>query len=327
MKYLVVISKDSRCIAMGELAALFGKVEDIGEGIAMVDAIDIALFGRLAYARAFCKFLFKCSLKDLPRKMQSYNWQSVYKKNFCLRLHNCAGYSEKVLAGYIWRAVLKPKVNLQNPSTKIEIFARNKIAYAGLVVKEVEHDFEARKAHLRPKLHPSSLHPKLARAMVNMSGIRKGTVFDPFCGTGGILIEASLMSLKSIGQDLNEEMLSRAKDNLKHYHLSCKLRHGDSTRLTTKYEFIVTDLPYGRNTRSEKQLYRRFIHNLDKVLLRRAVLGLPSSVNANALAKGTSLRLVSLFDYYLHKSLSKRIIILEKIYKEHANPKGHVRRA
>jgi len=59
--------------------------------------------------------------------------------------------------------------------------------------KELKSGFGKRKPHMRPGFHPSSLNPKLARAFVNLTGIRKGTIVDMFCGTGGILIEAGLI--------------------------------------------------------------------------------------------------------------------------------------
>ena len=40
----------------------------------------------------------------------------------------------------------------------------------------------------------------LSRLLVNLAGVREGqTVFDPFCGTGSIAVEAALMGMKTIG--------------------------------------------------------------------------------------------------------------------------------
>ncbi len=48
---------------------------------------------------------------------------------------------------------------------------------------------EARKVTHRPFSLPISLHPKLARALVNLARVPMGGVLlDPFCGTGGILL-------------------------------------------------------------------------------------------------------------------------------------------
>lgn len=61
------------------------------------------------------------------------------------------------------------------------------------------------------------LPPKLARMMVNLAGIdtTQSTVFDPFCGSGTILMEAALLGAKAlIGSDINAEATADTKENL-----------------------------------------------------------------------------------------------------------------
>jgi tRNA G10 N-methylase Trm11 len=58
------------------------------------------------------------------------------------------------------------------------------------------------------------LPPKLAQMMLNMSGITKGRVLDPFCGTGVVLQEALLNGLDAYGTDLSEKMVEYSKVNL-----------------------------------------------------------------------------------------------------------------
>lgn len=63
------------------------------------------------------------------------------------------------------------------------------------------------------------LPPKLARMMANMSAGRltseAATVLDPFCGTGVILQEASLLGYDVYGSDLSEKMVDYSIINLK----------------------------------------------------------------------------------------------------------------
>ena len=58
------------------------------------------------------------------------------------------------------------------------------------------------------------LPPKLARIMVNLSGIKKGTILDPFCGTGVVLQEALLLGYDAHGADINPKMVNYASGNL-----------------------------------------------------------------------------------------------------------------
>jgi tRNA G10 N-methylase Trm11 len=60
------------------------------------------------------------------------------------------------------------------------------------------------------------LPPKLAQVMVNLgAGDGKDlTVYDPFCGVGGVLTEAALIGHKVVGSDLDERMVEFSQKNL-----------------------------------------------------------------------------------------------------------------
>ena len=61
-----------------------------------------------------------------------------------------------------------------------------------------------RHARLRPHSSPVSLEPRIARAVVNLGRLRPGqTVYDPMCGTGGLLLEAADMGLRAVGSDVD----------------------------------------------------------------------------------------------------------------------------
>ena len=60
-----------------------------------------------------------------------------------------------------------------------------------------------------------SLSSRLARLLVNLSGVEKGQVLlDPFCGSGTILGEALLKGVEGIGVDRNHGSVARTRDNL-----------------------------------------------------------------------------------------------------------------
>ena len=58
------------------------------------------------------------------------------------------------------------------------------------------------------------LPPKLARMMVNLTGVASGRVLDPFCGTGVLLQEAALLGFDVYGTDLSEKMVRYSTENL-----------------------------------------------------------------------------------------------------------------
>ncbi|MFH1511468.1 MAG: DNA methyltransferase [Candidatus Woesearchaeota archaeon] len=311
--YFVVVSKDHPDIAVAELNSMSCNVSKVCGNLVFCRTIT-KFCQRLAYSNFCYKYLFCCNLSILPRRMKEFSWQSVCSKDFCVRLHGSKEYSEKELASYVWKGLKNPKVNLDNPKTMIGIFVMGDTACAGILVMSNTNDFGVRKAHLRPALHPSSLHPKLARAMVNMTGIKSGVLLDPFCGTGGILIEAALIGLSPLGCDISQKMVDAAKKNLEHFGLQARVKSMDALMLRRKVRFVATDLPYGRNTRADSRLYKDFFRVLDKILVRKAVVGLPSTVRLPDLLSGTRLKCAAAFDYYLHKSLSKKLVILQKAF-------------
>ena len=61
------------------------------------------------------------------------------------------------------------------------------------------------------------LPPKLARMMINLSGVdpKKSTILDPFCGSGTVLMEAILMGFKEIvGSDIWQKAMDDTRMNM-----------------------------------------------------------------------------------------------------------------
>ncbi len=160
-------------------------------------------------------------------------------------------------------------------------------------------------------------------------------MMDPFCGAGGILIEAALIGIKPIGYDLYNIMLKKAKVNLDYYKIkNYKLINEDALNIKIKYDYIITDLPYGLNTsiwikkgnkngkislkqtdKKEKiknleNFYLKFLKNLKKIMKKRAVVIFPHYVDYKKLIKKANLKLEKEFSQFVHRSLTRRIMIL-----------------
>lgn len=59
------------------------------------------------------------------------------------------------------------------------------------------------------------LPPKLARIMVNYTGLEKGRILDPFCGTGVLPQEAALLGYDTYATDLVDKMIDFTRINMK----------------------------------------------------------------------------------------------------------------
>jgi adenine-specific DNA methylase len=98
--------------------------------------------------------------------------------------------------------------------TSGEADSAKKLAYA----LEVEPPGDREDAPDREHVHgfhayPARAHPITARRLVEAFAPERGTVLDPFCGSGTVLVEAMLAGRDAIGTDLNPlgVMLARAK--------------------------------------------------------------------------------------------------------------------
>lgn len=91
--------------------------------------------------------------------------------------------------------------------------ASERLAYAVDVAPTAEADAPDR-AHVHGfHAYPARAHPVTARRLVDAFAPARGLVFDPFCGSGTILVEAMLAGRDALGTDLNPlaVMLARAK--------------------------------------------------------------------------------------------------------------------
>jgi len=319
MKTLFLLSKEDLKLASAELKAVLKKEFEIEENLAVCECNEDEIKKarkRLAYCNSAFQLLFSCKHSELDKKMQDFDWQSVYNESFVVRTINGNKIKpEAHYAGFVWKKVKNPKVDLKEAKTKIFIICAKK-AYVCIYLCETDKSYLERKASMKPSLHPTAINPKLAKAMVNLTGAEKNeTIADPFCGSGGILIEAGLMGLKVIGNDVSKKMLSFAQKNLEHYKIKYQhLLNEDATKCKIKCDYVVSDLPYGRNSKITQQLeelYYDFLTNIKNWKIKRAVVGFPHFVDYKKIIKKAGFSIEDEFEYYIHKSLTKKIVVLK----------------
>ena len=196
------------------------------------------------------------------------------------------------------------KVKLENPNITIYLIFTNKENFFGFS-KQVKEKSRPKKI----KSYPHELDWKLTRVMINLIGLKQGeTVCDPFCGAGTTLLEAESMGIHAIGLDFDKKMFEATKNNLKMNGYKSKIFNSDFqelVKISEKFDGIVTDLPYGKNTKiSEKpeEILKRFISILPKkkkiAIMYKKELG--DNLKLNGLKK---------YQIYRHKSLTRTILI------------------
>lgn len=224
------------------------------------------------------------------------------------------------------------KVSLTNPSKTFVLLLTKQTCFFCLLLHSVDKkQFEERKPHLRPFFSPGAIQPKFARALVNLSGINEKELFlDPFCGTGGILIEAGLIGATLVGIDVQEKMVRGAGENLVAYGLDGDLIIGDTAKMALRdntVDAVVTDMPYGRSSLiagsgyfiaesrswSLERLYQNALNEIQRVLKnsRKAVI-VSNSPSLYSLSREHNFRALENHKYRVHKSLNRYISVLEK---------------
>ncbi|MHB1868306.1 MAG: hypothetical protein ACYCPP_05110 [Nitrososphaerales archaeon] len=178
--------------------------------------------------------------------------------------------------------------------------------------------------HRRPRARkfflPSAIYPKLARLLVNLSRVREEEYFlDPFCGTGSLLIESSVMGIKTIGFDLTRWIAKGSRLNLQGFSLDFEsIIRADSTHSPfplNRVDAIATDVPYGRASSTKgkdtAQIIRELVVaaadslNSDKY----CVVMHPSHVDLDC---GNSFRLSEQHLLYVHRNLTRAISVLRR---------------
>ncbi len=117
--------------------------------------------------------------------------------------------------------------------------------------------------------------------MIELAELDGGSVADPMCGSGTILIELALREYKGriTGIEKYKKHLNGAKMNALAAGVLDKIEfiHGDATKLSQYIEsvdFAISNLPYGlkigRKSRIP-ELYMKFFSELSKVLEKRGV--------------------------------------------------------
>ena len=315
MRYLFLLSRENVSLACAEVLNLAKyKSYKLIDNILVLECSKSEirfLSNRLAYTRLILRVLFICRQTQLNGQVNKFNWQRIYSKSFGVKIIGKSSYSEAELGSLIKRNLRNANINLESPGTLINFLFFNKIVTACKLEFVLEGNFRSRSAHKRPRNHPSSLDPKLARCLVNLTGVRNGNIIDPMCGIGGILIEASLCGLNIIGYDIDPEMVDRARENLKYFGIKkFKLGIKDALRLK-KADNMVTDLPYGRNTKNiDKKLYFDFFKNIK---IKKSVVVFPKFKDRVIDYKQilSEFRIINSFEIYIHKTLSKKIFIID----------------
>ena len=318
MKLVAWLTMSQPDLAKAEVLRLLdGKEKDMVVDLLVLDAQDWKPALRLAFTRALYEFWWRAPADKLWEQIDAFEWKKHVRGSFAVSVHHGGAVTSKKVADRVWHWLETPTVNLKKPDTAITLFFVDGEVICGRFLWACKEDFEKRRPHLRGERHPITCHPRVARALVNLTGAPVGAdILDPFCGTGGLMIEAGLMGMRIHGSDISADMVEVTKKNLEQFSLDARVLVKDAAHLYSPEKYVVTELPYGRSSGKKtvkelEDLYLAFLERLDEMLRVRAVITYPHTVNMQRLLKKTSLKEIALYSERIHRSLTKKIVVLE----------------
>lgn len=125
------------------------------------------------------------------------------------------------------------------------------------------------------------LPPKVARMMINLAigkeKIEDALLYDPFCGSGTVLLEANLMGIHGVGSDISKDSIAGAEKNISWFKTTHDVpafstvfvgdaTHVDPRMFSKRIQYIVTEPFLGKPNPKEgdaervlKGLYKLYL--------------------------------------------------------------------
>ncbi len=312
MKYLFELDKDCPSLSLSEtLAVSHATKHKIDENILTLESLDVkpeTFVQRLSLTKAVYQHFFTTTRQKLSDSIKKHKWS--IEEPIKVETRNATPEERKQVITMTCKALNNPKVMMETPATKIYYIYTKKKVHCGILIGEPKLDLSAAMEKM-PAPHPSAMKPRIVKALINISKPDK-KILDPFCGAGGFIAQASKMGYEAEGWDIDKGMIWRAKKNTaKLKNVSIKNKNALTLK---KAESIIADLPYGKNTRKQnmKKLYERFFKTLKKARFNKAVLVLPKSSQPVKMARKEGLLVLKTHEMYIHGSLTRVIMEIEK---------------
>lgn len=345
MELLFIQSQEHPELPLAELKAVMeceeiqGNLNRITEGLVIISDISEenieeyynTFTKRLGYTHEVHEVIDEFPAEELEDRILNINWNEYISNNFAVRVKRFNSDLDTVAterrAGSLILSTLSDddniRVKLDNPESLIKIVAFDDVIYLACEkIKLNKKHFEDIKPHKRPFFYPGSMSPKLARCMVNLSRVKENELLlDPFCGTGGILIEAGLIGCRVAGSDINWKMKNGTAINLDYCGIENYRTFHIDVRELKMYEeasAVVTDPPYGISTSTGdmkgNDIFKEFFTSIYNNMKDDAYLCMasPHYVDLEPIANATGFKILEQYYIKMHRSLTRVITVLKK---------------
>ena len=318
MQLLFELSGEHPTLPVAELECV-GTVREHRPQVAVADCPDPSAARRLALTHAVMEYLGSCApapdaiaslLRDLALAPET---------PFSVRVKKVEGSAPTVSQPVLERlmgSLIAGTVSLAAPVAEYRAIISADRCYFGRLLFRIDRaSYTSRDPLRRPFFHPGVMLPRFARAVVNLTLLQPEEIlFDPFCGTGGFLLEAELLGARVAGGDADPAMVAGSRLNLGNADL-VRLDAGALPLCSHSVDAVATDLPYGQSSwirgRDLDRLTPRALREIARVL--RA--GRRAAIVAHRDIRPFVPELLTILQHHeqrVHRSLTRRFLVLER---------------
>ncbi|MDG6223934.1 MAG: RsmD family RNA methyltransferase [Candidatus Thermoplasmatota archaeon] len=333
MKGIVYLSGENVKLACAELKGALkalGNPSEVREGIGQVAILDMPAPG-ISRRMGFCHFdgeiLFETgpdpesvisSCRDCMRETGRTSIGFIIKSD--------SGNSPLTIFKELEEAARASRVPIDHRTPSFKLFAviAGGRAFIGRVSGETDRKgLLSRRGSRMPFSRPVIMDPRLARVMVNLSGLPPGSrILDPFMGPGGLAIEASHLGISCVGVEIDERIHEGSLRNIAHSASAGTITaiKGDSRNLREHipgdidhFDGIVTDPPFGRSASlgnaTAEGLLTEVLMEVRPFLRREApvVLDMPCNMEQDLEGKYS---LMESYEHRVHRSLTRHFLVM-----------------
>jgi tRNA (guanine10-N2)-dimethyltransferase len=217
-------------------------------------------------------------------------------------------------------------IDLTFPDQTITAWIHDGIVAVGAQLWDTDRTrFERRVVTDRAHFSPVTMHPRRAATLVHLAQVPTGgRILDPFCGTGGLVLEAALDGFDSWGSDIDDWMVQGTLQTLADAGpepLAATVFTadiGDVQERVENIDGIATDLPYGRASTTDNEavgaLYQRAFAAFAEILVdgKRAVIGCADLELGRKISEHGFV-IEEIHAEYVHKSLTRHYLVARRV--------------
>lgn len=241
--YFINYQDNERELCKMEMRCLFNR--EINEKYFFSD-IDINA-SKSPFIKSKIKIIYSDeSLDRMVRKIKEDNLSyDDFKVSYVKSEQGDVQYEDRLEATRKIGFVVNGYPDMHKPRNPLAVTKINGLWIFGEYEK---NDFKWQKHNDKPYSYSNALGLRMARALVNiaMKDNEEGTLIDPCCGVGTVVIEALDLGIKVKGCEISKQIAYNARENVEFLgYLRDTIVCYDMHKIKDKYDSAIIDIPYG----------------------------------------------------------------------------------